>query len=171
MDDAAAIRSCRSGDGHAFRHLVERYQREAMGHAIAIVRNRQDAEDALQEAFLDAFRALGRFDQSRRFYPWFYTILRRRCLKLVASRRKPESQPDLDLLTRQGAATVEDVLALEQALLQLTVESREILMLRHLDGLSYEELAARLDVPIGTVMSRLFNARKQLREQLTDKRR
>ena len=76
MDDAAAIRSCRAGDADAFRYLVERYQKHAMAHAVAILGNRTDAEDALQEAFLDAYRALDRFDEGRSFYSWFYTILR-----------------------------------------------------------------------------------------------
>ena len=165
MDDAAAIRLCRGGDGDAYRHLVERYQREAMGHALAILGNRQDAEDAVQDAFVDAYRALARFDEERRFYPWFYAILRNRCLKLMASRRRHETDAldDVGMLTREGAASVEDVVALEEALKKMPSESREVLMLRHLDGLSYKELAERLGIPIGTVMSRLFRARTDLR--------
>ena len=67
MDDAAAIRSCRGGDATAFRYLVERYQKQALAHAVAILGNRTDAEDALQQAFLDAYRALDRFDERRSF--------------------------------------------------------------------------------------------------------
>lgn len=91
MDDMTAIAQCQAGDAEAFRHLVERYQAEAMGHALAILANREDAADAVQEAFVAAFRALGRFEAGRRFYPWLYTILRHRCFK-VASRR-PRTQP------------------------------------------------------------------------------
>ena len=120
-----------------------------MGHALAILGHRQDAEDALQEAFLATYRALGSFDDNRRFYPALETV---------------------EILASTGGGTVEDRLALEEALGCLSPQSREILMLRHLDGLSYEELAARLELPAGTVMSRLFYSRKELREQLGGKR-
>ena len=170
MDDAAAIRSCRSGDANAFRYLVERYQKQAMAHAVAILGNRTDAEDALQEAFLDAYRALDRFDEGRSFYSWFYTILRYRCWKLVGSRnRQDTAAEDVEILAASGV-NLDQTLALGEALARLQVESREILTLRHLDGLSYEELSVRLGIPIGTVMSRLFYARKQLQATLGGKR-
>ncbi len=151
---------------------MERYQTEAMGHAIAILGHRQDAEDALQEAFLSTYRALGSFDENRRFYPWFYTILRNCCWKLAARRGKQESSAleTVGILASTGSGSVENRLALEQALRELSPQSREILTLRHLDGLSYEELAARLELPVGTVMSRLFYARKEVREQLGGRR-
>ena len=172
LDDAAAIRSCRQGDTNAFQHLVERYQIEAMGHAIAILGNRQDAEDALQEAFVAAYAALGRFEEDRRFYPWFYTILRNCCWKLAAHRGRQEASTveTVEILASTGSGSLEDRLALEQALRELSTQSREVLTLRHLDGLSYEELAGRLEIPVGTVMSRLFYARKELRERLGGKR-
>ena len=78
MDDVAAIAECLGGDREAFRHLVERYQTEALGHALTIVGDREDALDVVQEAFLDAYRALDRFQSSRKFYPWFYVMLRNR---------------------------------------------------------------------------------------------
>jgi RNA polymerase sigma factor (sigma-70 family) len=81
MDDRAAIERCMAGDNDAFRHIVERYQGQAIGHAVAILGNGEDALDAVQEAFIDAFQALGRLDLSRRFYPWFYVVLRNRCYK------------------------------------------------------------------------------------------
>jgi RNA polymerase sigma-70 factor (ECF subfamily) len=168
VDDAAAVRACRAGSIQAFRYLVERYQREAMGHAVAIVGNRQDAEDVVQEAFLDAFRALERFDERRRFYPWFYTILRNRGLKLAARRSSERAAPaePAELLMRRSDTSLEDAVALEEAMRQLSPSSRELIMLRELDGLSYKELALRLGVPIGTVMSRLFSARQELRMRL-----
>jgi len=170
LDDAAAIRSCRSGDANAFRFLVERYQNQAMAHAVSILGNRTDAEDALQEAFLDAYRALDRFDEGRSFYPWFYTILRNRCWKLMVSRdRDDQAAQNVEILASSGG-NPDRALALEEALARLQAESREILTLRHLDGLSYEELSVRLGIPIGTVMSRLFYARKQLQATLGGKR-
>ena len=166
MDDSTAIERCKAGDKDAFRHLVQRYQVEAMGHATAILADREDARDALQEAFIDAYQALRRFDTTRQFYPWFYTILRNRCFKLLSSRKR-NAQPGLDeavFIESTNEMRPEERLALEHALLDLSPTDREIVTLKHLDGLSYEELSERLDIPKGTVMSRLFHARRRLRE-------
>jgi RNA polymerase sigma-70 factor, ECF subfamily len=169
MDDSVAIKKCQAGDKDAFRFLVERYQAEALGHALAILTEREDALDAVQEAFIDSYHALGRFDTSRQFYPWFYTILRNRCFKLLAGRRKnvTQSLDEASILESVNDIPAEDRLALERALLELSPAEREIVTLKHIDGLSYDELAERLEIPKGTVMSRLFHARKRLREKLT----
>jgi RNA polymerase sigma-70 factor (ECF subfamily) len=168
MNDHEAIMRCRAGDREAFRHLVTRYEREAIGHARAILGDAEEARDAAQEAFFAAYRSLDRFDEARRFYPWLYTILRNRCLKLLAARtsRRPESLDDLELVAPAPGLPAEEALALERALLDLGPEDREVLTLRHFDGLTYSELAALLEIPEGTVMSRLFNARRRLRERL-----
>ncbi|HWN11130.1 MAG TPA: sigma-70 family RNA polymerase sigma factor [Pyrinomonadaceae bacterium] len=168
MDDHAAIERCRAGDTEAFRHIVERYQAEAIGHATAILGNHEDALDAVQEAFIDAFQALDRLDLSRRFYPWFYVILRNRCYKLVHGRKKREmgNSNDIEILAPAANIRPEESMLLEQAMLELPTEDRELITLRHLDGLSYQELAERLQVPQGTIMSRLYHARKKLRDRL-----
>ena len=169
MDDGAAIRACRAGDRQAFRHLVERYQAQAIGHAIGILGNREDAMDAVQDAFIDSFQSLNRFDLSRRFYPWFYIILRNRCYKSAAARtrQKTDSIEEAQILEPSASMPYEELFLLDRALLELDPEDREIITLKHLDGLTYEELAERLRIPEGTVMSRLFHARKRLRERLT----
>lgn len=169
MDDAAAIEKCRNGDREAFRFLVERYQKQAVAHSTAILGNREDALDAAQEAFIDAFQALGRFDTTRRFYPWFYVLLRNRCFKMTARRRPAEDIEETEILQAQTGVSPEERFALEKALLSLAKEDREIITLKYLDGLSYEELAGRLQIPRGTVMSRLFYARKQLQAKLGGK--
>ena len=168
MDDHAAIKRCRAGDNEAFRHVVERYQAEAIGHATAILGTHEDALDAVQEAFIDAFQALDRLDLSRRFYPWFYVILRNRCYKLAHSRKKRElsSSDEMEILAPAASIRPEESMLLEQAMLELPTEDRELITLRHLDGLSYQELAERLEVPQGTIMSRLYHARKKLRDRL-----
>lgn len=168
MEDYVAIRRCRAGDTDAFHHLVRQYQGQAIAHATGILGNREDALDAVQEAFIDAFQALGRFDESRRFYPWFYVILRNRCYKSAAGRKRREadSLESNEILAQTGALSLEESLSLERALLELSAEDRELITLRHLDGLSYEELAEHLEIPRGTVMSRLFNVRKKLRNKL-----
>jgi RNA polymerase sigma-70 factor, ECF subfamily len=171
MDDKLAIQKCLSGDWESFRHLVEKYQGRAVGHALAIVGNLEDAMDAVQEAFLDAFRAIGRFDQGRQFYPWLYAILRNRCFKLLACRKGIEvsslEEIQTEILAPTSSLSPEELLALERALLALSPEDRELITLKHLDGLSYRELAERLGIAEGTVMSRPYYARQRLRERLT----
>jgi len=168
MDDQAAIERCKAGDKEAFRHIVEHYQREAIGHAIAILGNREDAMDAVQEAFIDCFQALDRVDLTRRFYPWFYVILRNRCYKLASRRNKREmsSSDETEILAPAASVQPEETMLLEHAMLELPAEDCELITLRHLDGLSYQELAERLEVPQGTIMSRLHHARKRLRDKL-----
>jgi RNA polymerase sigma-70 factor (ECF subfamily) len=168
MDDSRAIESCRRGDRDAFRYVVERYQAQAVFHAAAILGSRDDAMDAVQEAFLDAFGALRRFDTARKFYPWFYVLLRNRCYKMMASRKRHEAA-DLEqtlILAPASGTPREELISLEMALMELEPEDRELITLKHLDGLSYEELASRLDIAEGTVMSRLYHARKRLAEKL-----
>src|SRR5258705_9758162 len=168
MDDRAAIEKCRAGDKEAFRYVVENYQSEAVGHAVAILGNREDALDAVQEAFIDAFKSIDRIDLTRPFYPWFYVSLRNRCYKLAAGRRKREtsSSDEMEILAPASGLRPEEAMLLEQAMLELSAPDRELITLRHLDGLSYDELAAGLEVPTGTIMSRLFHARKKLRDKL-----
>ncbi len=168
MDDQSAIEKCRAGDTEAFRHIVESYQAEALGHAVAILGNRADALDAVQDAFIDAFKSLKRIDVTRRFYPWFYVLLRNRCYKLATKRAKREmnSSDELEIVAPAPTLRREEAMILEQAVLELPAEDRELITLRHWDGLSYEELGQMLQVPAGTIMSRLHYARKKLRENL-----
>ena len=169
MDDLTAIEKCLKGEKDAFRFLVERYQKQAVGHAVAILGNREDALDAVQEAFIDAFQSLKRFDRTRRFYPWFYVLLRNRCYKMTARKRETESIEETEILAAQTDLPNEERFALEKALLSLAKEDREIITLKYLDGLSYQKIAEFLEIPKGTVMSRLFYARKQLQAKLTGK--
>jgi len=166
-DDRSIIERCLKGEKEAFRFLVERYQRQAVGHSLTILGNREDALDATQEAFIDAFQALAKFDATRRFYPWFYVLLRNRCFKLIAKRRAAESLEDAEILAPQSGVSNEERIALEKALRELQKEEREIVTLKYLDGFSYDEIAELLEIPRGTVMSRLFHARRNLQAKLT----
>ncbi len=169
--DETAIRSFQAGNRDALKLLVEDHESAAQGYATVILRNREDALDAVQEAFLDAYRALDRFDPTRPFSPWFYTLLRNRCYKLVAKRQKaPTSLDNVTSVNEMGGAILEvhdgETGAVESALATLSPQDREILTLKHLDGLKYKELAERFEIPVGTVMSRLYDARRRLREKL-----
>lgn len=169
MDDTTAIENCIKGDKDAFRFLVERYQSQAVAHSLAILGSREDALDVVQEAFIDAFQALRHFDIGRRFYPWFYVLLRNRCFKLTAKKRDTQSLEETEILAQQEGLPREEQIALESALLAISKEDRELITLKYLDGLSYNEIAERLEIPRGTVMSRLFHARRHLQANLSGK--
>lgn len=171
MEDSQAIRKCQDGETSAFRVLVERYQKQAVGHAVAILFNREDALDAVQEAFIDAFKAINSFDRARAFYPWFYVLLRNRCYKMRTRNRETESIEETEILAPQSGLPREERIALERALVSLSREDCELITLKYLDGLSYHELAEHLQIPQGTVMSRLFHVRRQLQRKLTAQRR
>lgn len=163
MQDADAIRRCRRGEVEAFGHLVQTYQRRALAHARALTGNDADAADVAQNAFLDAFRHLGRFDETREFYPWFYVLLRNRCFKL---RGRPRDRPNAHEPVEAAAPAVsspEELYDLRAALDSLPADDRELIVLKHRDGWTYDELAERLAIPRGTVMSRLFHARQRLK--------
>lgn len=171
MEDADAIRRCRQGEADAFGHLVHKYQRRALAHARALTGNDADATDAAQNAFLDAFRHLGRFDATREFYPWFYVLLRNRCFKQRALPENRASRTDVVDAAAPAVMSPEEMHDLWTALDRLEMADREIIVLKHLDGWTYDELAERLAIPRGTVMSRLFHARQRLKVLMSEPQR
>ncbi len=161
MDDAAAVRACRAGDADAFRHLVARYQDRALAHARLLTRNAADAADAVQEAFVDAFRGLRAFDPDRPFYAWFYVLLRNRCFKQM-SRRGTRAESGVFTAPAIEPGVSPRQLDLWRAIDQLPADQAELVVLKHIEGWSYDELSASLGIPRGTVMSRLYAARQRL---------
>jgi len=168
MDDTETIERCRAGEIEAFGQLVRKYQSHAIGHAATLLGNLPDALDAVQDAFVAAYRALERFDTSRRFYPWLYTILRNRCYKMLAARQKRSAADfgEVQIFSpAAGEACTSESAAVEHVLREVSPEDRELLTLKHVDGLTYDELAVWLGIPAGTVMSRLYHARRRFRER------
>jgi RNA polymerase sigma-70 factor, ECF subfamily len=161
MDDAAAIRACLAGNVNAFRHVVERYQSRALAHARLLTRDEADAADATQDAFVDAFRNLRTFDPGRKFYAWFYVLLRNRCFK-QRSRRGTRAESGILSERPIGPAVSETQLDLWRAIDRLSPDDAELVVLKHIEGWTYEELSKTLHVPRGTVMSRLYGARQRL---------
>jgi RNA polymerase sigma-70 factor (ECF subfamily) len=176
MNEAQAIRLClRYRDPVGFEYLVKKYRKEAYYHAYALMGNREDAADACQESFQRAFMAIPKLVNLDRFYPWFYRILRNCCLNMLSRRRTilnhirdtgsdtrgggTFDDPDSILAKKEETETVWRVLS------ELDVDSREILSLKYIQGNSYDEITEVLDIPRGTVMSRLFYARKAFREK------
>jgi RNA polymerase sigma-70 factor (ECF subfamily) len=171
-DEVSAIVACLRGDRSAYELIVRRYAARASGVAKGLLRDASLADDAAQEAFVRAYRALRRFDLREPFYPWFFRILRNVCLTLrkrrakveasldPASVRAPPADPAAGLSRRELRERIDAAMA------RLSDAHREILVLSHFDELSYKEIAACLAIPIGTVMSRLWAARRALREAL-----
>jgi RNA polymerase sigma-70 factor, ECF subfamily len=187
-DDLTLVRRARSGDQRAFRLLVERYQKKVYTVALGMVKDPEEALDVAQEAFVKVHRYLGHFKGDSSFYTWLYRITTNVCIDVL--RRRSGSRTDsveyddsveLDLaeanLGALGSQLDSDpsraVLRrelgekLEEALGQLPEKHRAILLLRELEGMSYEDLARTLDIPKGTVMSRLFHARAKVQRLLS----
>lgn len=167
-DDEALVQRCRDGDTEAFEQLVARYQRALFNVALRMLGSYEDARDATQNAFVKAYRHLDTFDPRQRFFSWIYRILRNECLNALRSRRPSEPVSD-DWPAETGPDTIELAQrrsAVQAALLSLTTEYREVLVLRHFTELSYEEIAGVLGLPVKTVKSRLYSARQRLGELL-----
>jgi len=182
MPESALMALASRGDEAAFGELVRRNMRRAYFSALGLTGSHEDALDLSQEAFTRALRASRRLDPERPFYPWLYGILRRLCLNhlrdgrarsakletagswLVDEAREraaetgPENSTEREELRRRVAAAIE----------ALTPIQREVLLLREFEGLRYAEIAALLEIPEGTVMSRLYAARKALAAALGD---
>lgn len=185
--EAAFARSAARGDKRAFARLVDLHKRSVYGLAFRLLRDPEEAKDAAQEAFARAWAALGAYDPAQPFGPWVLRIARNHCLDLLR-RKLPEAQKvELDAvpedqdgagpareladpvavrgdeaLQRQQTAT-----ALAAAVAELPSNYREVIHLFHVEQLSYKEIAATLDVPIGTVMTWLHRARSRLKSTLT----
>jgi len=181
-DEPSLVRQAQSGDDRAFGDLVERYMRRAYYAALGLVGSHEDALDLSQEAFVRAFRARARLDPDRPFYAWLYQILRRLCFNFLRDRRTRrrklrEAGPWIaaDVAARAAETGPETSLRLAEerarvaaALDALGAFDREVLVLREFEGLRYREIAALLDIPEGTVMSRLYAARRRLAAALED---
>jgi RNA polymerase sigma-70 factor (ECF subfamily) len=178
VSDADLSQLARRGDIRAFEALVERYKERAYMVALGFVGSPEDALDLSQDAFVRAFRAMGSFREGAPFYPWFYAILRNACFNHLR-RLKTRAETSLDTARECGfdvadgapgpdecaeRAELRRIVAVE--LRNLEPAHREILMLRHFESLSYREIAEVLGCPVGTVMSRLYTARKALGARL-----
>ena len=134
--------------------------------AFRFLRNRDEARDACQEAATKAWVAKARYNPERPFYPWFYQILRNVCLDRIRQRKRSEpleAEPPSEAASTEATLMDHDQsAAINRAIAQLDGDMREVIELRHFQDLSYDEMATILDCPKGTIMSRLYRARKTL---------
>ncbi len=180
-EDQKIIRDCQSGNTERYRVLIDKYKVRAFHAALLFTGNRDDALDLSQEAFYRAYKALSSFKPGKNFYTWLYQILRNICINHYHRVRK-RNIPIGDIEERSGQNFIiptdsrpdeifEQTEMRElvwQALNKLTEREREILILKEFNDFSYKEISEILDIPIGSVMSRLFYARKKLGGLLRD---
>jgi RNA polymerase sigma-70 factor (ECF subfamily) len=173
------IRKCKTGDSQFFEPLVRAYEKPGLRLALGMLGNLEDAKDAVQNAFIKTFDALARFDLKRPFGPWFFQILRNQCRDQLRSRKarfrlealderlelRPADPEKGPARLRERAQAREMVW---EALERIGEEHREILVLKELQGFRYGEIAAILEIPEGTVASRLYHARRALKEALEE---
>jgi RNA polymerase sigma-70 factor (ECF subfamily) len=181
--DGELVERARRGDREAFRGLVDRYQRKLAALAIGMLRNREDALDIVQDTFTKAYQSLERFKGDSSFYTWVYRIAVNLCIDHQRRESRyvqmgtdmddagddvmPPSPEDLERdEPYERARSAQIGAALQEAVAELTPEHRAVILLREVDGLSYEEISHVLDCPKGTVMSRLHYARRHLQTRL-----
>ncbi len=185
-DEQMLLQQARQGDGTsaaAYGELVRRYQTAVFNTAYRLLGRRVEAEDAAQEAFLRAYRALDRFDMERPFAPWIKRITTNLCLNWLESDRvkpqllaaelgrddRPVSMDDWPQVTHSPEQTLvrqEQAVRLHEAIWALPPHFRAVIELRHFQELSYEEMAEVLKRPLSSVKSDLFRARKMLAEKM-----
>lgn len=184
MDELKIIESCLLGNTQMFSRLIDNYKNMVYNLAYRMSNNSQEAEDISQEAFLRAYQSLTRFNPSYKFSTWLYQIT----LNIIRDRFKKKGLNYVSLDTpiktddsefypqpldstndpEQIVARQEDARAVQQAINSLSLKYREVLVLRHLQDLSYIEISNILKLPQGTVKVRLYRAREQLRKILSD---
>jgi RNA polymerase sigma-70 factor (ECF subfamily) len=182
--DAAVVERAQAGDRDAFRVLVERYQGRVFRLALRVMRDEEQARDVSQEAFLKVYRSIDRFEGRSSFYTWLYRLTMNVCLD---AKRRDKSDRHVEwneevALDTEGEISGPAPLAapskslerselresMQKAIDELPDDARRTFLLREVDGLSYTEIATALEIPKGTVMSRLHYARRRLREALLE---
>jgi RNA polymerase sigma-70 factor (ECF subfamily) len=174
-DDGGLVDRLRAGEARAFEDLVRRYQHRVFGVALRMLSNAAEAEEVAQEAFLRVHRAIGEFRGESKLSTWLYAITSRLCLTRLGAGERRLRREGEETLLRLANGHANPVAALERSELEgalhraigeLAEERRIVVVLRDLEGLAYEEIAVALDLPVGTVRSRLHRARLDLKEKL-----
>ncbi len=178
-DDAQLIDETLAGKSEEFGQLVRKYQDRLYNTILHVVGCREDARDVVQDAFVQAFVKLDTFQRSSAFYTWLYRIAfnvavshrrRKRAILSVERTREVTGEEPIDDGDAPGdrLEQTERSRQVRQALARLSEDHRAVLVLREIDGCCYETIADILDLPVGTVRSRLHRARLQLRDQLQE---
>jgi RNA polymerase sigma-70 factor (ECF subfamily) len=161
IEEAKLVRQVREGDDDALRSLVDKHRVRLIRTAANILRDPMEAEDVAQEAFLKAFRELHRLRDDRAFASFIYRICVRLCVDRLRLKRAEPTALEPSERTAQGS--IETRVLVERLLEKLPADLRATLVLREMEQMSYEEVARLMEVPIGTVRSRLHTAREKFR--------
>ncbi len=156
------VNRCRHGDGAALEALIAKHRSRLVRTAANLLRDRYEAEDVAQEAFIKAFREIGKLRDDRAFAGYIYRICVRLCMDRLRQRR-PEVI-EFDAVQQSTSSSVDTRILVEKLLNLLPLDQRTTLVLREIEQLSYEEVAEFMKVPIGTVRSRLHAARERFRK-------
>ncbi len=180
-EELEAMEMCRRGSKKAFEVLVNKYMKDAYYIALGFVGNREDAQDLSQEAFVRAFRNIKKIRPECGFFPWFYQILKNLCISHLRKKKFrnaasldvegcPEAEAQNDCFSPGEVAERSEMKdKVWQAIEKLDEKHREVIVLRHFQNMSYDEMAKVLFCNKGTVTSRLYYARKQLEEILSSR--
>ncbi len=173
MNLAQAIELCKNGHKEAFGTIVKEFSGQAVRFAWHFTGNKADAEDMAQETFLQVWKNLQSLQKQDSFKSWFFTILNNMCKKKCKSQKPTlELNEDTAIASRYAAESLEEIEAnsvLAEYLKELSLIQRRALLLRDVEGLSYSEIAKILEVPEGTVKSRIASAREKMRSLMTGK--
>lgn len=183
-DDNTLVLAAQAGSTTAFDTLVTRYRGRVYGMTMNMISNDAEARDITQEVFIKAWRKLPEFERRSQFFTWIYRITNNAVIDYIRKKKMhgAEFNDELGNVPAAGAPTAprstpapdramvnqEIGVRIREALEQLSPEHRAVVLLKEIDGLSYQEIADTVGCAIGTVMSRLFNARKRLQEMLRD---
>ena len=169
-EDAALVKGCKRGDRRAMAQLISQYERPVFNAAFRILGNRDDAADATQTVFLKVFEHIADYDQKYKFFSWVYRIAVNESLNQVKKRRSQESLDDGQASPWQGPAEELDSKRLcervQDALMLLDIDYRNVVVLKHISGFSYQQISEILQLPEKTVKSRLYSARQILKKLL-----
>lgn len=189
MNETELVRQAKNGNTDAFEQLISDYQAKIYYIAFHMMGNEQDAEDAAQEAILKAYRYLSSFKEESGFYTWLYRITHNICLDMLRKRKRNHThstdlvkkdrdgqetevqlvddkpQPEEELMSRQVQTDMQAAIA------ELKEHYRTVIVLRDIEGMSYEDIAAVTEISVGTVKSRLNRARESLRKIVEKKYR
>jgi len=184
QSDLALVQLAQRGDAGAFDALVRRYQHKVVKLVLRYVRDPAEAEDIAQEAFIKAYRALPRFRGDSAFYTWLYRIAINTAKNLLAARGRSPVSYDIDqdsedgsgmesymkdMATPEALAMTDEIRStVNHAIDQLPEDLRTAIVLRELEGLSYDEIAQAMSCPVGTVRSRIFRAREAIDARLRE---
>ena len=181
-DDQALVKLALAGDQKAYKALFEMHRQSIFHIAVKIVRNNEEAKDLVQETFIRAFGSLKTYDSTYRFSTWLYKIAANCSIDSIRKRRIDALSLDKPISTKDGDVQMEVAdytyhperdlfdkrrrFGIEEAIEDLPAKYKEVIVLRHKEDKSYEDIARILKVPVGTVKARIFRARELLKKKL-----